>query len=175
MGTPTRANGLSVPAGAAPDRAAFPQTSIDEARRLVERAIEKIPRLTCDGVAGRELRTARGAVFVDAEAARLQRELWKHLREVAIAADWVKHLTPIKTVCTRLNSDGHKDRVERWCERQGYIESISNGALIAAAVGLGFAFRIYPPNVCFGFGLDSFRELLRDDQHSEFLFPPWWP
>jgi hypothetical protein len=101
------------------------------------------------------------------------RELRRRLRP--IAADRVKHLTPIQTVCTRLNSDGFKNRVERWCAREGYIESIANGAFIAAAVGLGFTFRVYAPNVCFGFSIDSVRELMRHDRQYEFLFPPWWP
>jgi hypothetical protein len=184
---PGRTNGLPVwaePAsiGAALHRAAlpetaFPRTSRDEARHLVERAIEKIPKLTHCGVGitnEREIRFTRGAAFVGEEIARLQQELRRHLRQVAIAADWVKHLDRIKTVCTRLSSDGHKDRVERWCERRGYIESVANGAFIAAAVGLGFTFRVYVPNVCFGFSINSVRDLMRYDQQYEFLFPPWW-
>jgi hypothetical protein len=60
--------------------------------------------------------------------------------------------------------------VERWCARQGYIESIANETFIAAAVGLGFAFRLYPPNVCFGFSINSLRELMCHDRQYEFLF-----
>jgi hypothetical protein len=145
---------------------------------LVERAIEKIPRLTPHGVGipnERELRFTQGATFVEEETARLQQELRKHLRPVAIAADWLKHLVPTESVCTRINSDGHTGRVERWCARRGYIESIANGAVIAAAVGLGFRFRVSAPHVSFGFSINSLRELMRHDPQYEFLFPPWWP
>ena len=138
------------------------KTTIEEARTLLSRAITEVPDLTYFGIGiynQQKVHREKGMDVVKQEIARRQAEMQEHLDEIALCADWIKQLKPIKTIETRHNSYGHKHRVEEWIERQGQREYIANGSFIAAAVGLGFRYKIYPPNVCFNFSEKSLKHL----------------
>ena len=142
------------------------KTTTDEAKALLVRAIAAVPDLTYFGVGigdGYRVRREKGREFVRQETARLQAELFTHLDEIATCADWLKHLEPIKGITPGLHSYGHKHRVEGWTEANGERQYIANGSFIAAAIGLGFTYRIIvgTPNVAFGFSKRSLRELER--------------
>jgi hypothetical protein len=139
------------------------KTTNEEAAVLVTRAIEQIPNLTRFGVglghAGDAIRSEQGVKGVQRETVKSQGELKNSLEAVAVCAEWIKQQQAIKTINTRHSSYGYKHMVEEWCEKRHDPHYISNGCFIAAAVGLGFKFKINAesPNVVFNFSEKSLK------------------
>jgi hypothetical protein len=66
-----------------------------------------------------------------------RRELDPH--EVELARRWIRlFATPTKTIRRRYYSYGYKHAVERWTEKSGFNNYISNGAFIQAALLEGY-------------------------------------
>lgn len=72
----------------------------------------------------------------------------------SLACEWLSRREKIKTTNRRHNSYGYKHMVERAAGKY-----ITNGAFIAAAIHLGFPYRIDAdsPNVCFGIAERSLK------------------
>lgn len=113
------------------------------ARALVERAIEREPMLTAFGLGVWKQRGMTRAAFDEAfgkERAELFTD--RVLDEVQTCADWLALQRPIKTLNRERTSYGLKHEVERWVDRtRKEHQYISNGAFIAAALGLGLTFK----------------------------------
>lgn len=104
-----------------------------EAREAVAAATKRYPTLTANGVDG------------DTECVTpLISE--RGLEQVATAIAYLRLCTPTKQA--KLKSYGLKHLAEAWGATQGLSPYVSNGALIAAAVYLGFPTR--PDCYCFG-------------------------
>lgn len=115
----------------------------EAARKLVDTAIQRIPNLTPRGVGMSD--TKRADMYKDS-----------FLQMVSICAEWVKECKVRKTFNKNHSSYGYKHIVEEL--RESYI---SNGAFIAAAVGLGLDFRIVGVNAVFKFAEDKTWDSLR--------------
>lgn len=135
-------------------------TTEAEAAELLSAAIAKVPALTRFGVGlfcQGSVRAEHGAEHVRQQITVGQVELSRRLGEIAIAADWCKMQVPIAHVNLKCSSYTYKHDVEAWTERMGERQYVSNGSFIAAAVGLGFAFAVDPPNVHFAFSAKSLK------------------
>lgn len=112
-------------------------------RALVELAIQRDPMLTAFGLGVWKQRRMSRVAF-DEAFAKGRAELFtdRVLDEVETCAAWLSLQRPIKTLNRERGSHSFKHEVERWvdrtCKEHQYI---SNGALIAAALGLGFEFK----------------------------------
>lgn len=108
-------------------------------RQLVERAIEREPRLTYFGL-GVYAEKRKQSADVDREFDLLRTQLLspEGLAEVALCEQW---LIEGQNLDDR-GSYGLKHDVENWADAY-----ISNGALIAAALGLGYEYVVSGPNV----------------------------
>lgn len=105
------------------------EAQLAEAREAVAVAVARYPFLTADGVNNPEPLRHK----LDYDLAFMQ---------VATAIAFLRRCTP--TVRTKLSSYGLKHDAERWGATQpGLSPYVSNGALIAAAVYLGFPTRPY--------------------------------
>lgn len=136
---------------------------ITNAQRLLAKAQAALPRLTYFGIGIQHRK--------DADEATLQQEFSElrarmsepnELEEIAVCADWLALVQPIKAM--HYGSYGCKHRVERWCAFYDKRRYIANGSFIAAAVGLDYPYRICSssPNVDFGFSKKCIRELEYD-------------
>jgi hypothetical protein len=122
------------------------ETTVEEARELLARALELAPRLTHFGIGvhaeprrRREAaRSGRSTEAIDRELHDQRAELGKHLEEIAACADWIKRQRRIASFNLKHTSYGYKDAVERWFQGRGTYQYVSNGSFIAAALGLGF-------------------------------------
>lgn len=120
---------------------------------LIEKAIAAIPTLTRYGVG--LYKPPEPPVTRREAIAAGQAELRSVANDVEHCVAWLSHIRPTKTVQPDHTSYSYKHYVESWLEKQGIHEHIWNGALIAAAVGLGYPFKVerwgFGPNVLFGF------------------------
>jgi len=96
------------------------------------------------------------------ERARRLEELRQMLRDnvedVRWAVEWLTlNVEPIQTINQRHSSYGLKHLAEKFSPN-GYL---SNGVLIAAAMIVGYPFKVNPPNVMFGMSQRSIKELSR--------------
>lgn len=127
------------------------ETTRDEARDLLERALAVAPRLTHFGV-GVFDEERKPASQVEQEFREQRAALHDHLDEIAACADWIK-LQPTRTAFQSQSSYGRKHDVEKWFEARGGPHMyVSNGSFIAAALGLGIAAKQRPgdgPNMVF--------------------------
>lgn len=140
------------------------KTTESQAAAFVATAVAAIPSLTRFGVGifeQSERRHEQGTAWLKARIAEGQAELGLRLDEVAIAADWIKLQVPTATVNTRCTSYTYKHDVENWKAKGGEPAHVSNGAFIAAAIGLGFKFKIQDdgPNVYFAFSAKSLKAI----------------
>lgn len=129
-------------------------TTSEDALELVGKATAAEPALTYFGVGlfcESEVRREHGTAYVHQKWAEGQAELGRHLDQVAIAADWIKLQVPIASMNLRCSSYTYKHDVERWHRKRGEEVYVSNGAFIAAAIGLGFRYQLDGPNVYFNF------------------------
>jgi hypothetical protein len=87
----------------------------------------------------------------------LRKLLRERLDEIAVAADWINQWCTVKGIDTTLDSTELAMRVAVWArERYGIRPRyISNGAFIAAAIGLGIRYhlRVPGPGAWFGIAL----------------------
>lgn len=103
----------------------------------MERAIQREPRVTHLGVGVLdERRKSPAAISEDFARGREMLLSDRGLQEVAICASWLELQQPIKTIVRDRTSYGYKHDVEKWSG-----EYVSNGALIAAALGMGLDFK----------------------------------
>ena len=88
------------------------------------------------------------------------------VEQIATAIAFLRHCT--RTTLPRRGSYGLKHAAETWGEANGMSSYVSNGALIAAAVYLGFV--VHPhasgPNAAIGVGRTSIRWLLESARES---------
>jgi hypothetical protein len=107
-------------------------TGPKEAADLIERALAVQPRLTRHGV---------GLVGNEGALSESEREMLRDaLLEVAVCADWLRGVSPLKSLNRKRDSYRLKQTVERqFAFDRARRQYVSNGALIAAALGLGFA------------------------------------
>jgi hypothetical protein len=117
----------------------------DEAQTLLHKALTLIPHLTVDGVCHNK----------NDLLAQEQLKIQVVLQQIAISADWIKLQKLVKRIRKDASSYSYKHRVEEWARSLNKTPTyISNGAFIAAAVGLGRRFRLPArrgPNVYFNF------------------------
>ena len=144
-------------------------TTHAEAAALVLKAVEKIPELTRFGVGlgddARRILRESGPDGLKQKVMEGQAELHASLEAVAVCADWIKQQVPIQSINTKHASYGYKHMVEGWCRRRNHPQYIPNGAFIAAAVGLGFKFRLFAesPNVQFNFSERTVKAMKTDE------------
>jgi hypothetical protein len=124
------------------------ETTLSEARKLLDAAVTRIPQLTTFGVG-----LARSHDLLDpeqwtGEMRRQQAQLFTEagLLAIAASADWLHESEHLFR--QYLNSYDYKHLVQRWRGFQGDPETyVSNGSFIAACVGLGLDCKICGPNV----------------------------
>lgn len=111
-------------------------------RELVEIAIQREPMLTAFGLGIWRSRPVPQTTYKE-EFAKERAKLSTNrvLDEVESCAAWLALQGPIKTLNRERGSYGFKHDVERWVGRTRKEQYISNGALIAAALGLGFKYK----------------------------------
>lgn len=137
------------------------ETSESEARRLIEVALEAEPRLTAFGIGvfdEAKMRREQGSAAVEEKFNAERAELRTLVAHVQRCADWIKRQTAIKSFNTRHTSYGYKHMVEHWWRaRSGGQDNayVTNGAFIAAAVGLGWEAKHDGPNAAFKFSEES--------------------
>jgi hypothetical protein len=124
---------VTIPPGKASSFAEYPSltTTRDEALAFLVRTLEYLPGLTAAGLADPRDPSSRGG------------DLEKCLPEIALCADWVKRLRPIRSINWRRTSYDYKHMVESWGKRREKAGDpvpvyVQNGSFIAAAVGLGY-------------------------------------
>jgi len=84
--------------------------------------------------------------------------LCESIVDVIWTVDWLRsHVEPIKTINRRHSSYKLKHLAEKFSP-DGYL---SNGVFIAAAMIVGYPFKVNPPNVMFGMSQRSIKELSR--------------
>ena len=129
---------------------AMTKTTVEQAEQLVVRAIEKLPELNPCGngvpqkyyllgkdVAGAEIRERQAGLFTE-----------QSLMATAACVDWLN--SHPKGIRSSQDSYEAKHRVENWRADNGEDFSyVSNGAFIAAGVGMGLRFKAGRPNVVF--------------------------
>jgi hypothetical protein len=109
--------------------------SLIEAQTLLDLAFTREPRLRPNGIAHKP-------EDVGAEKlAQARVEMAVHLGEVAAAARWLRAHRHTKAFNKYATSYGFKHQAERWSKERGGTPYISNGSLIAAALGLGLEIR----------------------------------
>lgn len=126
------------------------ETTLQEARRLLNIAAREIPSLTPFGIGVHYAYHRQGREAVALEIQKQQAELGtdRALRMVALCADWInghrKEFNPHRT------SYFFTHVVEQWRRDAGDPDPyIHNGCFIAAAVGLGMNFKVDGPNAVF--------------------------
>jgi hypothetical protein len=102
---------------------------LSEAQDFLRRALAQEPTLTASGICP--------GVVEDKPA----------LREVAICIAWLRKVPITRRLCPFANSYRLKHEVEAWAGTY-----VSNGALIAAALGLGLQYRRVGPNALLPLG-----------------------
>lgn len=126
--------------------------STSRARDLVDKALSIYPKLKRHGL----------NTYSDDPAKDSDLYSDEFLDEVETCARWLEKQTKIKTVNRKHTSYGYKHSVERWVDSYSDVHQyISNGAVIAAAVGLGFdVVRQNPgsPNAAINISEKGFRE-----------------
>ena len=113
-------------------------------RQLIGLAIEREPRLTYFGI-GVYAENRKRATDVDREFKFLRAQLLSPagLAEVALCEQWLSEGQDLDD----RGSYGLKHDVENWADAY-----ISNGALIAAVLGLGYEYAVSGPNVVLSAG-----------------------
>ena len=120
-----------------------PPDSLPRARGLVQVAIEREPRVTAFGL-GVYDQSKKTADAIDKEFKQDRAYLLSDagLDEVEACARWLDLQLRTKTFNRQHTSYGYKHNVERWSGRVLKNDRhICNGALIAAALGMGFDFK----------------------------------
>jgi hypothetical protein len=113
-------------------------TSLLEAKHILQKALALLPTLTANGI-------ETSASFTVSR----QEDLQKNLKQIALCADWLALQSRIKSVNSRHSSYGYKHMVEGWTRAKGEHAYISNGAFIAAAVGVGLVYKQVGIRACF--------------------------
>ena len=145
------------------------ETRSNEAKRLIETALETTPYLTSAGIGLERSKVEQHGGDHKAALAAERSRLRTHpafVGQVQRSADWIKQQRPLKGFNTRHTSYGYKHMVERWWKQDyeafsGPDAYVANGAFIAAAVGLGWAMKQngYSLNVHFKFSQKRLREV----------------
>lgn len=118
------------------------ETSHEEAEAILSRALDLEPLLCAEGLDVFDARGKRARrEYSDAELVDGREYLAEHLEEVAACADWVKKQARARSWYTRSTSYGFKHVVERRFKLVDEYLYVSNGAFIAAALGLGWEAR----------------------------------
>ena len=125
-------------------------TARSEARALLRCAMALQPRLTRTGI-GLLNEEFKRAAIIELELFEERIALESHVEAVAACADWIKLQRRVNTFAEQ-TSFKRKTNVETWFQlRNGPPLGISNGAFIAAALGLDIEGRIHRggPNMLF--------------------------
>lgn len=166
LGPPLQHRNPQLIARSATGYTVFMLTSKDEAAKLLTTALQAIPTLTHYGIGIYDQATIRreqGRAAVEGKLAEGREKLKRELEQIAVCADWIKHLTPTKAINPRHSSYGLKHCVEEWSrtradQGEDVLTYVTNGAFIAAAVGLGFRFKYREtPNPAFNFSDKSLK------------------
>lgn len=134
---------------------------------LLEAAWEKIPRLTWGGVGVPgdglwRLGPRKDTETVKRELAHDREELKKWNDAIMASYHFMIGIRPIKTINPWCGSYGLKHKVESWTRGMGHQEYVPNGAFIAAAVGMGYPFKIDGPNVFFAYSKRDLKEVMKE-------------
>lgn len=116
-------------------------TASDEARLIIAKSMLMEPRLTYFGI-GVYDESSKSRRQVDAETKELRHKLRQAVREVVACEDFLVKQFRTKAVTRHYSSYKLKHIVEGL-----YGFYIPNGALCAAAIGMGFKYRIDGPNL----------------------------
>jgi hypothetical protein len=129
----------------------------DTAAALIEKAIAAIPTLTHFGVGLYRPETFDAAATTAGIVAG-QAQLRDAVHEVEQCVAWLSGVRPIGTVQRFPSSYTYKHAVMNWLRKQGRPGYVSNGAFVAAAVGLGcYPYTVRVPNVYFAFSSKRVR------------------
>ena len=109
---------------------------LSDAQALIERAISREPRLARNGV-WTPKSTRQRSDERDLDFGEFQDSLLHSLDEVATCAAWILRQPLTKQVNMETSSYTYKHIVEDTSKAAGGISYVSNGAFIAAALGLG--------------------------------------
>src|SRR5687767_4703646 len=97
-----------------------------------------MPELTAYGVSGKQAESEGAFAQTPEQRISDRADLFYELWMIGRCADWIRaNVTPRKTINRSRSSYGLKHDVERASGR-AYV---TNGAFIAAAIGLGFKFK----------------------------------
>lgn len=120
--------------------------TLEQAREAVETAKSKEPSLTQNGLDGDHERH----YFDD-----------RSLQQVRTALIWLSQLEKTKNAARYSSgySYGLKHQCESWGRENGLEPYVSNGALIAAAIFLGFPYKVDDLNAFIGISRRSLREV----------------
>ena len=128
-------------------------TARKEAARLLAVATAALPELTAYGVTGWQAECEGAFTQTPEERMSDRADLFHELWMIGRCADWIRANTKArKTINRNRSSYGLKHSVERATGTY-----VTNGAFIAAAIGLGFSFKTRGPNAYFNFGIREKR------------------
>ena len=129
-------------------------------RRRLDALMAEHPTLSHSGIGhgSGEWRSDKSPEWRD-RILQAEREMFREsIDDVIWTVDWLRsNVEPIKTINRRHSSYGLKHLAEKFSPN-GYL---SNGVLIAAAMIVGYPFKVDPPNVMFGMSQRSIKELSR--------------
>lgn len=120
--------------------------SLARARVLVETALAREPRLTYQGI-GAGFERGRPVDIVGKRFAEERAKLLSDegLAQVETCARWLEQQRTTKSLNRSGGSYSYKHRAERWGAGNQGMSYVSNGALIAAAIGLGLRYaQVHP-------------------------------
>ena len=106
-----------------------------------------------------DIRRRLDALMAEQPTLQAEREmLCDSIDDVMWTVEWLRsNVEPIKTINRRHSSYGLKHLAEKFSPN-GYL---SNGVFIAAAMIVGYPFKLDPPNAMFGMSERSIKELSR--------------
>lgn len=113
-------------------------------------AVRDVPQLTPFGIGVHYsyYRLSKEAVALEIQKQQSELSTERALRMVAASADWIK--ANRKDIDANRSSFFHSHKVEQYRRGSGHPDPyVHNGCFIAAAVGLGYNWRIIGPNVIF--------------------------
>lgn len=140
------------------------QDPMARAKGLLRTALKKEPRLTRLGIGVPHHQwnhwVTQGEQF---EAERMGLSTPGSLEEIEVCAQWLGLQKSTKIFSGQRTSYGYKHDVEEWSRSRGSPIHVYNGALIAAALGLGMRVKVYPgsPNVAINISAKPWDELHR--------------
>jgi len=160
--------------------------TIRQATQYLAEALRQMPNLTPNGHGLYDQRGRRAkdraakktAAEIEerekAELANETAEMSQHIGEVVLAAEWLQDIAGGARVNTKHTSYGYKHMVERWQRARASAHDrhyVSNGAFIAAAIGMGFKFKAETDNLNVQFNIPEAAVKKREREASPELKP----